>query len=217
MPYKRKYKKRTPARRRRRAVSKIPRGIMPNNSKVVKLKYSDDWNLLPTTADIPYKAFFSACSLYDPDRTGGGHQPKMFDQMCTYYNHYTVLSAKISVRCINTPSVPMMVFITKTDSISPGALGTKNQLLEADNTRYCYLSNDTLDKTITSSYSKKKTFGKSATDKLTASATTNPADEIFWQVSAINTKAGETPNNVPIVVNIEYVALFTERVQIDLS
>lgn len=204
-------------KRHRKKKAYIPRGIMPSNKKIIKLKYSDDWTLLPSTTNIPYKAFFSACSLYDPDRSAGGHQPKYFDQMSQYYNHYTVLSAKISIRCINTPSVPMMVFVTKTDSTNPGALGTKNQLLEADNTSYIYLSNDTNDKTLRSSYTKKKTWGQSATDKLTASVTTSPSDEIFWQVAAINTKADQAPEHIPIIVNIEYVALFTERTQLDIS
>lgn len=204
---------------RRRRKAKIPLGIMPTNSKVVKLVYKDDWTLNAVTADIAYQAYFSACSLYDPDRTGVGHQPKNFDQMAQYYQHYTVLGAKLSIRGINAggTDVPMMVFAIKTDSIAPSNLASKNQLLEAAGSKYMYLGKDGKDSHLTSTYSKKKTWGKSATDKLTATTTASPADEIFWQVSAINTKSGQIPDVVPIIVTIEYIALFTERIQLDVS
>lgn len=40
---------------------------------------------------------FAANGLYDPDVTSTGHQPMGFDQMMTFYYHYTVLKAKITV------------------------------------------------------------------------------------------------------------------------
>lgn len=211
-------KRRKVARRSRRGTY-IPRGIMPSNKKILKLKYSDDWVLNPTIADIPYQAYFSACSLYDPDRSGSGHSAKLLDQMAGYYQHYTVLGAKISVRAINPggSAVPMMVFVIKTDQVTPTNLGSKNQLLEATGSRYAYVSKDGDDRTVRSTYSKKKTWGKSATDKLTALTNANPTDEIFWQVSAINTQASVTPTPIPIIVTIDYIALFTERIQQDIS
>jgi len=41
---------------------------------------------------------FRANSLYDPNYTGGGHQPNGFDQLIAAYNHFTVISSKIRVK-----------------------------------------------------------------------------------------------------------------------
>ncbi len=45
-------------------------------------------------------------SLFDPDRTGGGHQPMYFDQLCpTVYNRYRVTACayKVVISNCNTP------------------------------------------------------------------------------------------------------------------
>ena len=40
---------------------------------------------------------FRANSIYDPDQTGGGHQPYGRDTLATLYNHYVVDSAVITI------------------------------------------------------------------------------------------------------------------------
>lgn len=41
--------------------------------------------------------YFSCNSLFDPNRTGGGHQPLYFDQFAALYNHYTVNASECEV------------------------------------------------------------------------------------------------------------------------
>lgn len=52
---------------------------------------------IDAAATVFGKYTFSANSLYDPDVTGTGHQPLGYDQWSEFYNHYTVMSSKISV------------------------------------------------------------------------------------------------------------------------
>lgn len=62
---------------------------------------------------------FSVNGIFDPDITGTGGQPMGFDQMMTFYNHYTVLRARIKLLINNTsatltPSVGIMLSGTST-------------------------------------------------------------------------------------------------------
>lgn len=71
----------------------------------------------------------SANGAFDPDITGTGGQPMGFDQMMTFYNHYTVLRSRISVLFFNLSST---VFPTVALSVSGSSTVTSSveQLVE---------------------------------------------------------------------------------------
>lgn len=70
---------------------------------VTKLRYSAMEGLLMTsTSGSVAKYFFSTNSIFDPDRTGTGHQPLYRDSYAAVYDHYAVLKSEIVVRYINT-------------------------------------------------------------------------------------------------------------------
>jgi hypothetical protein len=66
----------------------------------VKLVYEDLLTLAPGTTFGSY--IFRGNSLYDPDYTGTGHQPRFYDQLTPVYGRYKVLSSSIIVEMINT-------------------------------------------------------------------------------------------------------------------
>lgn len=74
----------------------------------VKLKYSEFYNLSTNATAVPAYYLYSCNSLYDPNYTGGGHQPFGFDQwMGTsfttgIYNRYTVFGMAYRITFINT-------------------------------------------------------------------------------------------------------------------
>lgn len=81
-------------------------------TKRVKLSYYESVGLT-STSGIPSKYTFNLSSIFDPDVTGVGHQPYGHDQWATLYKHYTVTSAKISVKWsnISTNNIAHRVFV----------------------------------------------------------------------------------------------------------
>lgn len=60
--------------------------------RYVTLKYAENLQLnLAATTGSQYS--FNLNSIFDPDRTGVGHQPYGFDQLAALYNRYRVLKA----------------------------------------------------------------------------------------------------------------------------
>jgi hypothetical protein len=114
MPYTR---KRTYARRTRptvkrikkRAVKKFMRNMRKKsvqynagrsviaNRYLTKLVYSDSFNLSNAVGSTAWQQF-RINDLFDPDFTGGGHQPMGFDQFCpTLFSRFVVTGCKVVV------------------------------------------------------------------------------------------------------------------------
>lgn len=69
---------------------------------IVKLPYS----MMRTFGD-PLGAetqIFNLNSIYDPDRSGVGHQPLGYDQWAAFYNRYRVIGVKVTVQAANYQS-----------------------------------------------------------------------------------------------------------------
>lgn len=103
-------RRRTPYRRyaarRRRFIRRrgVQTGIQPRSvvgiapRQLVKLKYSSNGSLNITGGSQKAQYSYNLNSLYDPDRTGGGHQPRYYDQWMTLYNYYRVYACKYTIR-----------------------------------------------------------------------------------------------------------------------
>lgn len=70
------------------------------NSIVTTLRYADVYTLTSTTGATTSQVW-RANGCFDPDQTGGGHQPLFFDEWAAVYNYYTVLGSKIKVTLHN--------------------------------------------------------------------------------------------------------------------
>lgn len=103
---------RTKRKAKRRATRKgINPAVVPMSGRFVQaypaykhvtLKYSYYNNLAPTTTNVSYNQF-RANSVYDPDLTGAGNQPRYFDQLCgaSLYRKFRVMSMGYKVRFVN--------------------------------------------------------------------------------------------------------------------
>lgn len=93
----------------------IPHGY--NNTYTVRLTYSDCVNVTFSGSGGSASRYFSLNSIYDPDASGGGHQPLMRDLWASQYDYYAVLSTTYHIEAYNCAY----------DSIGWTTVGTNNQ------------------------------------------------------------------------------------------
>lgn len=81
------------------AVTSVPRSsnILGLKTKRCKLLYGDSNYALDYTLAVFGKHIFQAIGLFDPDRTGVGHQPRGFDQMMQMFEKYVVMGVKVEL------------------------------------------------------------------------------------------------------------------------
>lgn len=106
-----------------------------------KLKYASSQYVLNSTAGgISSAQVFRLNSLFDPDYSGVGAQPRYFDTLVgadsttAPYNKYTVMGCKYIVKFMNTTAGLPVYAIT---SLRPAGIGAPASLDEAKERRYC--------------------------------------------------------------------------------
>lgn len=204
-------------RKRGRLVGKMYRPIFYAGqppSKLVRMRYVDQLSLNAGIGAIAGHTF-RANSIFDPDQSGTGHQPMGHDQWTTFYNHYTVLGAKITVTFSNQHTGdPMIVGLFLNDDTSLASSAATSIIenakgpithLDAAGGQGC--------KTISTTFSAKKFFRcnvKNRTD-LKATFGTNPSEEAYFLVWTAAMNAASDPSVVYATVKIDYIVLLTER------
>lgn len=130
------------------AVIMMPRGKGPFPSALfTKFTYADRFQLASSTGSFASNVF-NINSLYDPDASGVGHQPRGYDTLVgatggnAPYNKYVVYGCKISIRftshssSVSTGSIGLIVYpATSTPpSNSDDARETSNSIVKTINT-----------------------------------------------------------------------------------
>lgn len=89
----------------RKPLPRIPRAIghgVLGPQRRVKLRYSDTFSL---TGSVGFGNYvLQANSCFDPNNTGVGHQPRGFDEMMAFYDHFVVVGATLKIRFRNKSS-----------------------------------------------------------------------------------------------------------------
>lgn len=103
--------------------SLINRGpsIVPD-SYSTKLKYTRT-GTITSTSGVPGVQTFRGNSLFDPDQTGVGTQPKGFDELAALYDHYHVSGCKIEVSAATASATQLddLCILATTDASPTGS------------------------------------------------------------------------------------------------
>jgi len=196
-------------------------GSRPLTGQRVRLRYAAHF---PLSAGTSYAVqTFSANGMYDPDITSTGHQPMGFDQWMLFYNHYNVQASKIKVTAASntstTSDIGMWGVMLAPDSTTCnailGAAGGQYTLLENGFKNFKFIGNHgnakEANNSITASYSQKKMFGTTETGigRFSGSNAANPTEQSYYSVWIANVD-GNTVNQIDFIVEIEYIATFSE-------
>jgi hypothetical protein len=178
---------------------------------VKRLRYYDQVSVTSTSGSVG-SYVFSCNGLYDPNITGTGHQPMGFDQMMLSYNHYAVLSAKITVTATNQIAGPATFSVSVTPSNTP--VTVVSQIMEFGGNTSEALEGKGVSgeaRVIQAACNIKKIQGiKDVSDDntLRGDSANNPIEQSYFMVQAWNTLG--LSGIVYFDVIIDYVALFNE-------
>lgn len=200
---------------RRKSRTNILGGVSTIFPKLKRtLRYTTDVSLDPGAGTIALHAF-SANSAYDPDYTGVGNSPMMWDQLIALYDHAVVIGCKMTVTFINTTVTPVRVGISAKDSgvLSAGI----HQLLQQDRTRHLTIpgvgDGGSSVKTLTVTMNPNKFLSRSkplSDPDLKNSSASGPTEQAYLIIWACGIDGSENPGAVTCNVKIEYTTLFLE-------
>lgn len=200
-------------------------------SQMVKLRYVQEISLDPGVSGSVASYVFRGNSLFDPDYTGTGHQPMLFDQYSAVYSTYQVLGAKITMSHIPNTANNTNNYFGICKGTSPNAISTFSDtasLLESklvgSNYKMTGLTTQAMAGngypiTVTKNLSCKRHFGvnnvrdNSALQALTSG---NPEDIVYlicWSAGA----SGVDTTTQGYKIQIDYIVNFTQPNTVDGS
>nr|AGA18264.1 hypothetical protein [uncultured marine virus] len=188
------------------AKSVLP-GPLKNNVQV-SMVYHDTFALDVGTGGIPAQYHFSANSLFDPNATGVGHQPRGYDELMSLYERYAVLKAKITLSFANSETnKAVIVGVTMDDNTS--AVTTVNELMEQRYISYAIVGPKSAQNTgaVSIEIDPSKFLGISnKSEAMQGTAAANPNDRCYFRCFAQPAEATVDIFPVYCTVRIEYTA-----------
>jgi len=210
MKKKKTYKKKSPYKRKYRKQG-VPAGFP--TTRYAKLRYVNKESVTSSLGSLG-QLTFRANSLFAPSPSGG-HQPMMFDQWASLYNHYQVISCTIKCKFVEgaTLAAPAIFGLyLSDDQLVPYANYT--DYIEAGRGTYKYITPayDNTSLIVKSRYDQNKFFNitkyKAADNLLGASVITSPVELAFFNLwyATVNSST----STVRIDVTMEFICQFSE-------
>jgi len=204
--------------RRRANVINAGKPLGPRG-KLIRFKYCDTVNIDPGLAQIT-GYIFSANGLYDPNISGGGHQPYGYDQwLPTFANHYVVLGSKIRVRFAarNTTLPADNTYVVGVDlrdtNASITGQGTDRLMETTPSHKVMTNANARGWVQVTKCFSARKFFkvkDAAGMQYLQSIYSSNPTEGAYFHVFAGAADGVSDPESITAIVQIEYIARLIE-------
>lgn len=208
-------RRRRPRRFRRRYRRKITRPLLTPKF-CTKLRYVWTGSIDPAASGVCGVNVFRANSLYDPDLTGVGSQPRGFDQIMGLYEEFQVIGSKCTVKFASRNSSTydnICGIMIRSNSAAETVIVN---YVEQPNCRSTILDSGASAnaKTVTQKYNQNKIFGTKSLDaSFVGSASSNPTNMAYYHVFAAPIQAVDA-DAVDIMVTIDYIAVFTRPADI---
>lgn len=180
-----------------------------------KLTYGEQVNMVNHPPQGVAEVYnFTANGLFDPNITGSGHQPRTFDQIMPFYDHYIVTGAKMVARFSHLEEHPIVVGIVQRDSASSGTLNVED-ILEYPKRKFITLAAKDAGGsvgTISSTMNVSKFLGRKVMGDphLKGTASANPTEQCYFQLFAWKPSGELWAGDIAVDITIEYSATFVE-------
>lgn len=197
---------------------KLVKGFPTNMT--VELHYEDTFRLYTgTTAYATH--VFRGNSLYDPDFTGSGHQPRYFDNYSAIYGRYKVLASTMSAEVLNQSSTAgaVLSMIPLTESIPATSLEDMAELPNAKTTRPIPILSRISHRLSTSITTQKVCGlrpGQVNDEDWSAAYNANPTQIWYWTVGAFSMDKSTSVDCI-VRVSVKYKAVFYDRKDTPIS
>lgn len=207
--------KRRQKQRTTRNRTSVPAGLGFPKRMLMTNRYCETGTLTTGGSGSLVTYNYRANSLYDPNQTGGGHQPMYFDQMMSIYNHWICIGSKITITWAQMPDtagsrppVTVGVFLNDDSTVSPSFNGILEQTIASKRTMTQNSGNSCV---TTCKFSAKKVFGGSvlADADLQGTVTSGCAEEQMYTLF-VDSGASLTPCTVMYRVQIDYITVYRE-------
>lgn len=186
----------------------------------MKHRYCETFNFAGTAGAINNQQF-SCNGLYDPNVTGVGHQPMYFDQLAAIYNHYTVLSSKITISAVIADTVinpvHLVCYINDDTTVTPATIQSRMEQSTARFTTVLPSGNGRA--VITNRWSATQNFGPGAVSdpNLQGNAAANPTEQQYYTISGQVADLASSWGITAVYVVIEYDTIWQELKDIETS
>jgi len=166
----------------------VNKSIQPIAAKyIAKHKYATTFTLQLSNN---YSYQFNLNSTYDPDRSGGGHQPYGRDQLATLYNRYRVFGVSYAISFLSPDSSAKVAVNASNQSITPANVSA---VIEQPQTKWAIQYPGGAQKVIKGYVNLPKLTGLTKTqymsdDRYQASINDNPLESLLLNIfgAAIN-------------------------------